>query len=236
MLLEVQNLQITYGDFQSVYGVSFVVRKGELVSIIGANGAGKTSILKAVMGLVKPIGGNIYFNGEEITHQPVYQRARSGIRLVAERGTLFPYLSVYENLLTGLYRIRKEAKVSKRLAWLFELFPVLRERKNQQASTLSGGEQQQLSIARALVADPQILLVDEISMGLMPQLVYVVFQVLAQLNKESGLTVLLVEQNALESLQISNRAYVLESGRVVFHGNGAELMADERVRQAYIGV
>jgi branched-chain amino acid transport system ATP-binding protein len=235
MLLEVHDLCISYGDIRAVAGVGFAIEKGELVSIIGANGAGKTTILGGIMGMVPVERGRIRFRGEDIHGRPSFERARAGIRLVPERARVFPRLSVHENLMTGVYGLRRKIDVDSRIAWLHELFPILRERRGQPASTLSGGEQQQLAIARALISNPDLLLVDEVSMGLMPKLVDQVFEVLAQLNREHGLTILLVEQNAMASLEISHRAYVLETGACVFQGRAAELLKDPKLKAAYLG-
>lgn len=235
MLLEVKEMSIAYGDIRAVSGVSFHLEKGELVSIIGANGAGKTSILSGLMGMVPINGGSIRFRDREIGGLKSFERARSGIRLVPERARVFPRLSVQENLMTGVYGLRKTVDVQGRINWLHGLFPILKERNRQPASTLSGGEQQQLAIARALISDPELLLVDEVSMGLMPKLVDQVFEVLSHLNREKGLTILLVEQNAIASLQISHRAYVLETGACVFEGQARDLLADPQLKAAYLG-
>ncbi|HNX31791.1 MAG TPA: ABC transporter ATP-binding protein [Holophaga sp.] len=235
MLLEVENLSVTYGDIAAVRSLSFVLDQGELVSIVGANGAGKTSILNAVMGIEPIRGGKIRFDGADITHLPVHERARRGIRVVPERSRVFPRLSVYENILTGVYGLRKKVDVPARLKWLYEIFPRLEERHDQLASTLSGGEQQQLAIARALVSEPRLLLVDEVSMGLMPKLVDQVFELLRKLNKELGLTILLVEQNAMASLKISDRGYVMEVGTCAYEGAAADLIEHPKVVEAYLG-
>jgi len=235
MLLEVRDLCISYGDIRAVTGVNVILEKGELVSIIGANGAGKTSILGGLMGMVPVERGRIRFKSEDIHGLPSFERARAGIRLVPERARVFPRLSVHENLMTGVYGLRRKIDVGRRIAWLHELFPILRERGGQPAATLSGGEQQQLAIARALISNPDLLLVDEVSMGLMPKLVDQVFEVLAQLNREHGLTILLVEQNAMVSLEISHRAYVLETGTCVFQGCAADLLSDPKLKTAYLG-
>lgn len=235
MLLEVRELRISYGNLGAVHGVSFHLEAGELVSIIGANGAGKSSILNGIMGLVRPRGGQILLEGDDITALPAHRRARLGMRLVPERGIVFPLLSVYENLMTGLYKRGSQLDLRDRLEWIYGLFPVLKERRSQKAKTLSGGEQQQLAIARALISSPRLLLVDEVSMGLMPKLVSRVFQVLKKLNQEQGLSILLVEQNALASLRISHRAYVLETGELVLEGSARQLVEHEEVRRAYLG-
>jgi branched-chain amino acid transport system ATP-binding protein len=235
MLLEVSDLRISYGDIRAVAGVGFALEKGELVSIIGANGAGKTSILGGIMGMVPVRGGNIRFKGREMNRLASFERARAGMRLVPERARVFPRLSVQENLMTGVYGLRRKIDVARRIAWLHGLFPILKERHGQPASTLSGGEQQQLAIARALISNPELLLVDEVSMGLMPKLVDQVFELLAQLNREHGLTILLVEQNAMASLEISHRAYVLETGVCVYSGCAGDLLKDPKLKAAYLG-
>jgi len=235
MLLEARDLRIAYGDIRAVDGVSFHLEAGELVSIIGANGAGKTSILNGVMGLVPLRRGQVFFEGRDVTALPAHRRARAGIRLVPERARVFPRLSVRENLLTGVYGMRRQVDLARQLDWLHSLFPILAERGRQPAATLSGGEQQQLAIARALIARPRLLVVDEVSMGLMPKLVDQVFSLLAQLNRDQGLSILLVEQNARASLAISHRAYVLETGVCVHQGRAAELLEDPRVKAVYLG-
>jgi branched-chain amino acid transport system ATP-binding protein len=191
--------------------------------------------MNAVMGILPPHKGSIIFKGRDITSMPSHERARIGIRMVPERARVFPRLTVYENLLTGLYGLRKKISVEERTAELYKIFPILEERRNQLANTLSGGEQQQLSIARALISNPELLLVDEVSMGLMPKLVEQVFGVLEQLNKEHGLTILLVEQNAVASLAISARGYVLETGTCALQGSARELMDNPRVKEVYLG-
>jgi branched-chain amino acid transport system ATP-binding protein len=235
MLLEVQNLHISYGDIEAVCGVGFHLQEGELVSIIGANGAGKTSILQSIMGIVSMKKGSVTFKGREISGLASHERARMGIRMVPESSRIFPRLTVYENLLAGAYRLRRKIDVEKRTEWLYEVFPVLKERSSQLGHTLSGGEQQQLAIARALISEPELLLVDEVSMGLMPKLVDEVFEVLRQLNKEHGLSILLVEQNVVASLAISTRGYVLETGTCAIQGDAAQLADNPRVKEVYLG-
>jgi branched-chain amino acid transport system ATP-binding protein len=187
------------------------------------------------MGMVPVRRGSIRFKGVEITALPSFERARAGMRLVPERARVFPRLTVRENLMTAVIGVRKSVDVKRRIAWLHGLFPILEQRSGQPASTLSGGEQQQLAIARALIAEPLLLLVDEVSMGLMPKLVDRVFEVLAQLNHDHGLTILLVEQNAIASLEISHRAYVLETGVCVYEGRAADLLRDPKLKAAYLG-
>lgn len=237
MLLDVKDLHISYGDVEAVHGVSFSIEEGELVSIIGANGAGKTSILNSVMGLVESRpGSRITFSGNDITNTPSHARAKNGIRIVPERARIFPSLTVYENILTGIYGLRKKIDIKDQLEWIYSFFPVLSDRSEQLALTLSGGEQQQLAISRALVSNPKVLLVDEISMGLMPILVEKVFEILKQLNQDYNLTILVVEQNALASLEISDRGYVLEAGRIVMEGPADNLVKDDGIREAYLGI
>ena len=233
MLLEVSDLSVSYGDIEAVHGISFHVENGEFVSIIGANGAGKTTTLRALMGLQNVKSGKILFDGTDITDMPAHKRANLGIRIVPERARCFPQLTVYENLRMGVYG--KSSSLKNELGSIYELFPILKERSDQYANTLSGGEQQQLAIARALVSSPRLLLVDEVSMGLMPKLATQVFEVLRSLNKDKGLTILLVEQNALSSLKISDRGYVLETGNIEIEGPSSDLINDDRVREAYLG-
>jgi branched-chain amino acid transport system ATP-binding protein len=228
-------MTVTYEDILAVNGVDVDLDAGELVSVIGANGAGKSSILNGIMGWTPLKAGTVRFNGRDISGLPTHLRARMGIRTVPERSRIFPRLTVLENLLTGLYGLRKTPPADERLAWVHELFPVLKEKQDDRAGTLSGGQQQQLAIARALISAPRLLLVDEVSMGLMPKLAAQVFELLERLNQEHGLSILLVEQNAVASLAISGRAYVLETGVVVRQGPAAALAADPKVRDAYLG-
>ena len=236
MLLEVSDLKVCYGDIHAVEGVSLSIGEGELISVIGANGAGKSSLLNCVMGIVPSRGGKVIFCGRDITSLPVHERAREGIRIVPERARVFPRLTVYENLLAGCFGMKDKISFPEKLSWIYGLFPVLEERKSQLGSTLSGGEQQMLAISRALISDPKLLLVDEVSMGLMPVLVDKVFEVMEMLNREHGLTILLVDQNALASLGISSRSYVLETGKIVLEGASGDLLKDPKVQEAYLGL
>ena len=229
MLLDVSGITVAYKGVEAVKDASLQVAQGELVSVIGANGAGKTTLLRAIMGLEPVVSGAISFDGADVTQMPPHQRSRLGMKMVPERARVFPALTVYENLRMGAYGIAGKIPLDERLEKLYELFPVLGERRGQMGSTLSGGEQQQLSIARACISQPRLLLVDEVSMGLMPRLVDQVFELLKQLNGEEGLTILLVEQNALASLRISHRAYVLETGSIALSGEPEKLLADDRV-------
>ncbi len=234
MLLELRDLQVSYGDIHALEGVSLSVAEGELVSVIGANGAGKSSLLNCLMGIVPARGGSVTFQGKDVTSLPVHERARSGIRIVPERARVFPRLSVYENLLTGCYGIRNSVGIAGRLEWLYSLFPVLEERKSQLASTLSGGEQQMLAVGRALMSQPHLVMLDEPSLGLAPLLVKEVFDIIGEINSR-GKTVLLVEQNAFAALKIASYAYILEVGAIVLEGKGEDLLKDSRVKEAYLG-
>lgn len=233
-MLQVENLSIYYGKILAVHGVSFTVDERELVAIIGANGAGKTSLINAIAGIKLAQEGSIALDGQEITRLSSWEQA--GLGLVPEGGRVFPELSVKRNLLVGAYRRRDRAGIAASLDEVFALFPVLRERRHQLAGTLSGGERQMLAIGRALMGEPQLLLVDEISMGLMPKLVTEVFSTLARLRDEQGTSILLAEQNAKEALDIVDRGYVLENGRIALQGSAAELKQDERVKRAYLGI
>ena len=233
--MEVEDLHVAYGRVHAVRGISFTVPRGAIVSLIGANGAGKTTALAAISGLVPPRGGRIRFRGEEITRLPPHQIVRRGIVQSPEGRQVIAYLTVEENLELGAYQRRDRAAIRADIDAMLNLFPVLRERRRVPAGSLSGGEQQMLAIARALMARPQMLLLDEPSMGLAPLLVNEVFRILAEIHAE-GKTILLVEQNARKALSISDHAYVLETGRITIAGPGAELLNDERVLAAYLGI
>ena len=233
-MLEIRGLDAGYGEVQVLWDVSLRVERGEIVSLIGANGAGKTTTLKSVMGIVKPFRGEIVFNGREITGLPTHRIVRMGLSLVPEGRHLFPKMTVMENLRMGAYAV-DGSKYRDLLERVFQIFPVLKERKDQLASTLSGGEQQMLAIARGLMSDPQILMLDEPSLGLAPKIVKRVMKVVSEIREE-GVTILLVEQNAKISLEISDRGYVLETGRVVLEGDSEELLRNEHVRRAYLGL
>jgi branched-chain amino acid transport system ATP-binding protein len=233
-MLDVRNLEVSYGEFLALRGVSFSVQEGELVTIIGANGAGKSTILKSIMGLVKCRKGDIVFQGENITSAPPHQRARSGISLVPEGRKIFGDLTVRENLLMGAY-IQKDAKtLQSSMDEALQLFPVLRERSHQVGKTLSGGEQQMLAIGRALMSKPRLILMDEVSLGLMPIYVEETFKVIQKLHRQ-GVTILLVEQNARKALQAADRGYLLETGEIVMSDTSPRLAADPQIRKAYLG-
>jgi len=232
-MLEVRNLEVTYGESVAVRGVSFDVRGGDLLAIIGANGAGKSTTLRAVMGLLRPRAGQILFQGEDITREPAHLRARRGIALVPEGRRILPDLTVEENLRLGAYRMAP-GTIRAGIERAFTLFPQLRARAAQRGKTLSGGEQQMLAIARALVSKPRLLLLDEVSLGLMPTLVVQTFQTIRELHSQ-GATILLVEQNARMALSVATRGHVLETGSITLTGSAAELAADPKVKQAYLG-
>jgi len=236
-MLEIVKISTYYGYVQALKEVSIEVRDGEIVSIIGANGAGKSTLLNSISAIVPPRSGQILLDGKDITRLPVEAIVGMGISQVPERRQIFSTLSVYDNLFLGAYlRLRKGKKqeVSDDLEYVFNLFPILRERRGQLAGTLSGGEQQMVAIGRGLMARPKVLLLDEPSLGLAPLLVKEIFRVLLQLRRE-GTTILLVEQNARAALELSDRAYVLETGRIELSGASKELISNEEVKKAYLG-
>ena len=233
-MLEVNNLEVYYGVICALKGISFHVNEGEIVSLIGANGAGKPTTMQSVIGLLPKKNGTVTFNGTDITKMPCHKIVRSGMTQVPEGRRIFQELTVYENLLMGAYTNNDQAKFKTDLESIYDRFPRLAERRNQIAGTLSGGEQQMLAISRALMCHPKLLMLDEPSMGLSPLLVDQVFEIIKDINRD-GTTILLVEQNAGKSLAISDRAYVMETGSIVLTGTGAELAASEKVRKAYLG-
>ncbi len=234
-LLEVKGIDVFYGEIQALWGVTFSVEKGTITSILGANGAGKTTTLKTISGLLIPRRGTIKLNGEDITKEEPHKRVEMGIAHVPEGRGLFPRLTVLENLKAAAYTKRAREKFHDTLEIVYNHFPILKERKDQLAGTLSGGEQQMLAIARGLIQRPLLLMLDEPSLGLAPKLVMEVFLLTKRL-KEEGYTILLVEQNVYQALRLSDMAYILEIGRIVRKGTGEELLGDEAVKRAYLGL
>jgi len=235
-MLRVKNLTTGYDGVPVVFDVSLEVNQAEFVAIVGSNGAGKTTILRTISGLLNPISGEIEFEGKQIHKLTAHEIVRLGIAHVPEGRHVFGKMSVKDNLLMGAYTLNDRAKVNKLLNEVFEIFPRLKERENQKAETLSGGEQQMLAIGRALMAEPKLMLVDEMSLGLMPMMVDKVLETLKQINKEKGVTILLVEQKVQEALEMADRGYVLQTGRIVAHGTGKELLESDLVKKAYLGM
>jgi len=234
-LLKVEGLDLYYGDAQALAGVSLDIAAGEMVAMVGANGAGKSSLIRAIHGIEKPARGKVLFDGTDVTGWPSHRVCEAGIGHVAEGRQVFPNLTVLENLEMGAVLRRARAGAKKTLDHVFALFPRLAERRAQAAGTLSGGEQQMLAIGRCLMGQPRLVMFDEPSLGLAPAIVQEVFRIVRRLN-EQGLTILLVEQNVMASLKIAHRGYVLENGRVGLSGSGADLLAHNGVRQAYLGL
>ncbi len=233
-MLEVKDLQVYYGVIQAIKGISFNVNEGEIIALIGANGAGKTTILHTITGLISPKQGEILYDGADLSKIPAHKIVSMGLAHVPEGRRVFSQLTVYENLLMGSYTRSDKNEISDTLQHVFKRFPRLKERRGQMAGTLSGGEQQMLAMGRALMSKPRIIFMDEPSMGLSPILVEEVFDIIKSINK-SGTTVLLVEQNAKKALSIAHRAYVLETGNIVLEGDAKELMNNESVKKAYLG-
>ena len=233
-MLEIKDLHVNYGAVHALNGVSMTVKDGEIVSLIGANGAGKTTILHTITGLVQAKHGSVMFGGKDLTKTPAHKIVSMGMAHVPEGRRVFAQLSVLENLMLGAYTRKDKAEIQESLKHVFKRFPRLEERRGQMAGTLSGGEQQMLAMGRALMSKPSIILMDEPSMGLSPLYVSEIFDIIQEINK-SGTTVLLVEQNAKKALSIANRAYVLETGKIVLSGDAHELMNNDSVKKAYLG-
>jgi branched-chain amino acid transport system ATP-binding protein len=234
-MLELENIHTYYGNIHALKGISITVDKGEIVTLIGANGAGKSTTLRTITGLLKPRTGTVKLNGEDLAKHKAHDLVFKGIAMVPEGRGIFARLTVTENLDMGAYSRTSKSEYETDIQRVFGLFPRLKERRNQIAGTLSGGEQQMLATARALMAHPNILLMDEPSMGLAPVLVELIFETIQQINKE-GVTILLVEQNALMALSVANRGYVLQSGTIVLHDSAANLKKDPTVQKAYLGM
>jgi len=235
MLLKLNGVNTYYGDLQALYNVSFKVEEGKIVSIVGSNGAGKSTTLNTISGVFHPSSGTIEFREKKIENFPSHRIVEMGLVQIPEARRLFPYMTVLENLELGAYTRGARRKKEETLKMVFDLFPILEERENQLAGTLSGGEQQMLAIARGMMTRPKLLMLDEPSLGLAPKLVKQVFEVIKRINKE-GITVLLVEQNVFHSLSIADTGYVLENGRVVLEGKGEELLNNKQVKKAYLGI
>lgn len=233
-MLEVKGLEVHYGVIQAIKGISFTVNEGEVIALIGANGAGKTTTLQTVTGMLAPSAGEVFFEGVDITKMPGHKIVAMGMAHVPEGRRVFAQLSVYENLKLGAYTRKDKDEVAETLVRVYKSFPRLKERKNQLAGTLSGGEQQMLAMGRALMSKPKIILMDEPSMGLSPILVAEIFNIIREISA-GGTTVLLVEQNAKKALEIANRAYVLETGQIVLSGDAQDMLDNESVRKAYLG-
>ncbi|MBQ3257264.1 MAG: ABC transporter ATP-binding protein [Oscillospiraceae bacterium] len=231
-MLEIKDLQVRYGGIEAVKGISLEVPEGEIVTLIGANGAGKSSTLRTIAGLVKPAAGNIYFKGEDITGMDANEIVKRGITLVPEGRRIFPDMTVLENLKIGAY-LRKD-DLTDDINWVYDLFPRLKERSWQAGGTLSGGEQQMLAVGRALMSRPKVIMMDEPSLGLAPIIVKGIFDIIKEINKQ-GVTVLLIEQNANMALKTADIGYVMETGRITLQGTGAELLTNEAVKAAYLG-
>jgi branched-chain amino acid transport system ATP-binding protein len=235
-LLTINEIDVYYGDLKALKNIRFQVNKGELVALVGSNGAGKTTLMNTIMGLIKPRKGTIEFNGENIDSLPPDQIVKKYISLVPESKMIFPQMSIYENLLMGAYPSRCRKNLKQNLDGVYDMFPRLHERRSQLAGTMSGGEIQMLIIGRALMSEPQLLLVDELSIGLSPKLTHECFRILERLHKERDITILLAEQNIYEALDIADRGIVLENGEVVMTGGSEELLSNEHIKEAYLGI
>jgi branched-chain amino acid transport system ATP-binding protein len=235
-MLRVQSLSVAYDDFQVLWDVSLEVRAGEIVALLGPNGAGKSTLLNSVSGLVRPRAGQIEFDGRRIDGLPAHQRVSLGLAHVLERRRLFPHLTVRQNLLLGAYHPGAKPHRAHSLGWVEAMFPRLRERQDQLAHTLSGGEQQMVAIGRGLMARPRFLLVDEPTLGLAPRVVTEILDVLRRINREQGITVLFIEQNVELALSLAHRGYILESGRVLLDGTADALLASDEVRRVFLGL
>ncbi len=234
-MLKVSNLAVSYGAIAALGGVSFEIEQGSIVTLIGGNGAGKTTTLRTISGLLRPQSGTIEFLGEDITRLPAHQIVARGLCHVPEGRMIFSNLTVEENLAMGAYLLRDESAIARNREYVFSVFPRLKERLRQMAGTLSGGEQQMLAIGRALMGNPKFLMLDEPSLGIAPRLISTIFEKIVEINREHGITILLVEQNANLALEVSRRAYVLETGRIVMQGDSKQLRADPQLKATYLG-
>lgn len=235
-MLKVSNIQTFYGNIQVLNDVSIEIGEGEIVTLIGANGAGKSTTLMSICGIVKPRSGRIEFQGRQITDLPAAEIVKLGISQVPEGRRIFPYLTVLENLDMGAFLRKDKVEIRQDLEYVFELFPILRDRRSQIGGTLSGGEQQMLAISRALMARPKLLLLDEPSLGLAPLVMQLIFQIVKKVNREQRTSIFLVEQNANQALQVANKGYVMENGRITLYDDAGRLLHNEEVKRAYLGI
>lgn len=235
-MLEVKNLEAGYGKMPAIENVSFDVEKGQIVAILGSNGSGKTTSLKTVLGVVKATKGEVYYKGESILGTPTHMMVQKGIAMVPEGRHLFPKLSILDNLMMGAYTVKDKSKIDETLNTIYEIFPILKERSSQLAGTMSGGEQQMVAIGRALMGNPELLILDEPSLGIMPKLVDEIFEFIKKINKEMGVTIIIIEQNASQTLAMADYAYVINEGVTVMSGSAAELIANDEVQKVYLGI
>lgn len=235
-MLEIHGIDVFYGDLQALWGVSLNVQQAEIVSLVGPNGAGKSTLMKTVSGLLRPATGSIIFEGIQLNKVPAYEIVEMGICMVPEGGRLFSSMSVLENLELGAFNIEARKARFEALERVYEIFPVIKTRKNQMAGTLSGGEQQMLAIGRALMSQPKLLLLDEVSLGLAPLMVQSIFQVIRMINDSKQISILLVEQNVRMALELGGRGYIIETGRIVGHDEAQRLLESEKVKKAYLGL
>jgi branched-chain amino acid transport system ATP-binding protein len=234
-MLEVDRIDVYYGDLQALWDVSLTIRGGEIVALVGSNGAGKSTLLKTICGLLRPTRGSIRFDSLRFDKTPAHQIVERGVCIVHEGRRLFPEMSVLENLEMGAFNAKAKKKKNETIAWVYEIFPRLKERKNQTAGTLSGGEQQMIAIGRALMSQPKLLLMDEVSLGLAPLLVQNIYDVVREINTSKQITIFLVEQNVRLALEVAERGYIIETGRIVKHDRADLLLSSEDVRESYLG-
>jgi branched-chain amino acid transport system ATP-binding protein len=235
MYFELKNIEVFYGSVKALKDVSINLKKGEIVALLGANGAGKTTTLRAITGLTQNKSGEIWFNGQRIDNLPPHKRVSLGISMVPEERHIYPYMSVKDNLLMGAYLCGDNKKIRNKIERIYELFPILKERSKQMGEKLSGGEQQMLAVARCIMADPQLILMDEPSLGLAPIIVKEIAEIITTLNKVEKVSIILVEQNSKMALKISDRAYILELGKIALEGKSKNLITNKRVKELYLG-
>lgn len=234
-MLEIKHLNVFYGEIQIIWEVSFTIEESEIVTLLGSNGSGKSTMIKTILGVHRAESGSIWFQGQEITHLGTHQIVELGISMVSEEKNIFPYMTVQENLEIGAYPSKARKHLPKTIQWVFDIFPILYDKRNQPAGTLSGGIQQMLAIGRGLMAHPRLLILDEPSLGLAPLIVKELFEVIQIINKE-GVSILLVEQNVMTSLKIATRGYILEGGRIKLEGSASDLLQNDYVKRLYLGL